>query len=420
MPRQSPLNIINSFKSLEPDKGRTLIILFLTGLLFWTSITSLLPTLPTYISYVGGTTHQVGFVMGCFAIGLLLSRFWLGKLADQHSRKIVVLIGTVVAGVAPLGYWGLDSIPGLMAMRAFHGISIAAFTTGYSALVTDLAPAKQRGELMGYMTLAVPLGMSIGPALGSWLKEDFGYSALFFVSSLTGFLAFLLASRVEEESRNLFEEDNYQELPLRNFGELISSPSLSVPTLILLLDGLLFGTLVTFLPLFMEAIDINLTAGLFYTAAAIASFTSRVFVGKASDKYGRGLFITLSLICYGLSMLLLAGSHSPQTFLMAAVLEGIGGGILIPTMLALISDRCHGGERGKVYAFCIAGFDLGVAIAGPSLGFVAETLGYRDLFGLASFLSPLALLVLFTLSNKNPRYSLKFALGRAKDVYALK
>jgi MFS family permease len=414
------LNIINSFKSLEPDKGRTLIILFLTGLLFWTSITSLLPTLPTYISYVGGTTHQVGFVMGCFAIGLLLSRFWLGKLADQHSRKIVVLIGTVVAGVAPLGYWGLDSIPGLMAMRAFHGISIAAFTTGYSALVTDLAPAKQRGELMGYMTLAVPLGMSIGPALGSWLKEDFGYSALFFVSSLTGFLAFLLASRVEEESRNLFEEDNYQELPLRNFGELISSPSLSVPTLILLLDGLLFGTLVTFLPLFMEAIDINLTAGLFYTAAAIASFTSRVFVGKASDKYGRGLFITLSLICYGLSMLLLAGSHSPQTFLMAAVLEGIGGGILIPTMLALISDRCHGGERGKVYAFCIAGFDLGVAIAGPSLGFVAETLGYRDLFGLASFLSPLALLVLFTLSNKNPRYSLKFALGRAKDVYALK
>jgi MFS family permease len=414
------LNIINSFKSLEPDKGRTLIILFLTGLLFWTSITSLLPTLPTYISYVGGTTHQVGFVMGCFAIGLLLSRFWLGKLADQHSRKIVVLIGTVVAGVAPLGYWGLDSIPGLMAMRAFHGISIAAFTTGYSALVTDLAPAKQRGELMGYMTLAVPLGMSIGPALGSWLKEDFGYSALFFVSSLTGFLAFLLASRVEEESRNLFEEDNYQELPLRNFGELISSPSLSVPTLILLLDGLLFGTLVTFLPLFMEAIDINLTAGLFYTAAAISSFTSRVFVGKASDKYGRGLFITLSLICYGLSMLLLAGSHSPQTFLMAAVLEGIGGGILIPTMLALISDRCHGGERGKVYAFCIAGFDLGVAIAGPSLGFVAETLGYRDLFGLASFLSPLALLVLFTLSNKNPRYSLKFALGRAKDVYALK
>jgi MFS family permease len=262
--------------------------------------------------------------------------------------------------------------------------------------------------------------MSIGPALGSWLKEDFGYSALFFVSSLTGFLAFLLASRVEEESRTLFEEDNYQELPPRNFGELISSPSLSVPTLILLLDGLLFGTLVTFLPLFMEAIDINLTAGLFYTAAAIASFISRVFVGKASDKYGRGLFITLSLICYGLSMLLLAGSHSPQTFLMAAVLEGIGGGVLIPTMLALISDRCHGGERGKVYAFCIAGFDLGVAIAGPSLGFVAETLGYRDLFGLASFLSPLALLVLFTLSNKNPRYSLKFALGRAKDVYALK
>ena len=98
------MNIFNSFKSLEPRKIRILIILFLTGLFFWISITALLPTLPTYISYVGGTTHEVGFVMGCFAIGLLLSRFWLGKLADQHSRKIVVLIGTIVAFLAPLGY----------------------------------------------------------------------------------------------------------------------------------------------------------------------------------------------------------------------------------------------------------------------------------------------------------------------------
>jgi MFS family permease len=413
------VNIFNSFKSLEPRKIRILIILFLTGLFFWISITALLPTLPTYISYVGGTTHEVGFVMGCFAIGLLLSRFWLGKLADQHSRKIVVLIGTIVAFLAPLGYLFLHSILGLMAIRAFHGISIAAFTTGYNALVTDISPVKQRGELMGYMTLAVPLGMSIGPALGSWLKEDFGYWALFLVSSLAGLLGFILASQVREDSKEIREEENSSDLPLRNFRELMSSPSLSVPTLILLLDGLLFGTLVTFLPLFIDAIKIELTAGLFYTAAAMASFASRIFIGKASDRYGRGLFITLSLICYGLSMILLAYSNSPQVFLIAAVLEGIGGGILIPTILALITDRCHPGERGKVYAFCIAGFDVGVALAGPFLGFIAEALGYRDLFGLSACLSPLALLILFTISNKNPRYSLKFALGRAKDVYAL-
>lgn len=410
---------IKILQNVEPLTRRILVLLFVTGLLFWTSITCFLPTLPTYISFVGGTTQQVGFVMGSFAIGLLLSRLWLGKLADQHSRKIVVLIGTMVAGLAPLGYLSVHSIPGLMAIRAFHGISIAAFTTGYSALVTDLAPVKQRGELMGYMTLAVPVGMSIGPALGSWLKDDVGYWALFSGASLAGFLAFLLANRVREDKRQGSESNNPGEQSSRNFRQLISSPSLFVPAVILLLDGLLFGTQVTFLPLFMEAINIPLSAGLFYSAAAIASFSSRVFVGKASDKYGRGLFITLSLICYGLSMILLAGSNNPQIFLVAAVLEGIGGGILIPTMLALISDRCQPQERGKVYAFCIAGFDVGIALAGPILGFLAEILGYRHLFALAAGFSPLALLVLFTISNKSLPHSFQFALGKAQDAYAI-
>ncbi|MEL7418783.1 MAG: MFS transporter, partial [Cyanobacteria bacterium J06555_3] len=129
------------------------------------SITLLLPTLPTYIQFVGGTTRQVGIVMGCFAIGLLASRSWLGKVADRRSRKIVILIGALVAALAPVLYVSADSIYSLAGIRAFHGISIAAFTIGYSALVVDLAPLKYRGTLIGQMNLAVPIGMSIGPAL---------------------------------------------------------------------------------------------------------------------------------------------------------------------------------------------------------------------------------------------------------------
>ena len=110
---------------LNPADRRDLLILFVAGLLFWTSITTMLPTLPTYVQELGGTTQQVGLVMGCFAIGLLFSRTWLGQLADRHSRKIVLLIGTVVGAIAPLGYLWIHSISGLMAVRAFHEIGRA-------------------------------------------------------------------------------------------------------------------------------------------------------------------------------------------------------------------------------------------------------------------------------------------------------
>lgn len=406
------------FRDLDREKRYNLLILFAAGLLFWTSMTCLLPTLPGYIQDIGGTAQQVGLVMGCFAIGLLLTRTWLGNIADRRSRKLVVLIGTAVVTVAPLGYLLLQTVPGLMSVRAFHGISIAAFTTGYSALVVDLAPAKQRGELIGYMSLVVPLGMSIGPAIGGFLQAGAGYTALFLVSASCGFLALILASRVKEASRETLTDKSYS-TPARNFWQLLNSHSLVVPAAILSLIGFVFGALVAFLPLFVRETAVELNAGLFYSAAAIASFSVRIFAGRASDRYGRGLLITGSLVCYGVSMLLLASAETPSAFLIAAAIEGAGAGLLLPTTIALMSDRSYTNERGRVHAFCIGGFDLGVAIAGPIFGTFAATLGYRWIFSFAAGMAGLALLIFLTQSSKSPSHSLRFAFGQERDAYAL-
>ena len=149
------------FRTFDARLRRNLLILFTAGLLFWSSMGSLLPTLPLYIEHVGATKQQIGIVMGSFAIGLLLSRPWLGKTADRRGRKIVLLIGTLIAAIAPFGFLVVKSIPLLMVLRAFHGISIAAFTTGYLALVADLSDETNRGEVIGYMSLVTPTGLAI-------------------------------------------------------------------------------------------------------------------------------------------------------------------------------------------------------------------------------------------------------------------
>ncbi|MGK7949022.1 MAG: MFS transporter [Xenococcaceae cyanobacterium] len=417
---------INAFNCLKPEKKRNLLTLFVAGLLFWFSITSLLPVLPLYIQSVGGTKEQIGLVMGCFAIGLLLSRTFLGQTADRQGRKIVILIGTVVVGTAPLGYLFANSIAALMFIRAFHGISIAAFTTGYSALVVDLAPAKQRGELIGYMSLAIPIGMAIGPAVGGYLQEYFGYSILFAIASVAGWLAWVCALQIQEESKDnlALDRENQEFVPTRNFWELMINPALSVPALILLMVGLLFGSLVAFLPLYVEELavgesSLDFNAGLFYAIAAIASFLSRAFVGKASDNFGRGLFITGSLVCYGSSMILLANATTSSTLIMAALLEGAGGGIFIPMSIALLSDRSYHNERGKVYSICIGGFDLGVASAGVIFGYLSARLGYSTIFLVTGQLAFLGLIIFLFKSNRNLPKSLRFAMGKGKDYYAL-
>lgn len=404
---------------LNPAFRRNLLALFAAGLLFWAGLASLLPTLPLYIEEVGGNSQQIGIVMGSFAIGLLASRAWLSRLADRQGRKIVLLIGMSAIAFAPLGYLMVDSIPLLMLTRAFHGISIAAFATAYTALVVDLSPPQNRGELIGYMSLVNPVGMALGPALGGYLQEWTGYGPTFLMSAGLGMVGLICTSQVSETKPDVSALAASAVSANDKFWSLLGSARVRIPAFILLMVGLAFGTLSTFAPLYIQDIGVTLNVGLFYTASAIASFAIRLFTGRASDRYGRGLFLTLSLVFYSLSMVMLWRTDSAVTLLLAAVMQGAGSGTLIPMIAALMADRSRPDERGRILGLCMVGFDVGIAMAGPLLGTVADLVGYRSIFGLSAGLSCLGLIAFLTLSSKDLAHSLRFALGRGRDVYAL-
>ncbi len=415
--RDALSSFLKVFTTLDPTIQKNLLALFAAGLLFWTSLASLLPVLPLYIAEVSRDAQILGLVMGCFAIGLLASRPFFAKLADFRGRKIVLMMGMAAVAIAPLGYILTDSIPLLMLVRAFHGLSIAAFALGYSALVVDLSPPQNRGELIGYMSLVNPLGMGIGPALGGFLQEAFGYHLMFWVSALIGFVGLLLTWRVQEPQQAAIALE--QQPAPKHFWRMLLQPHIRIPALVLLMIGLSFGALSTFVPLLVREAGVTLNVGLFYSAAAIASFTIRLVVGRASDRFGRGPFISISLLFYTAAMVLLWRATSAATFLVAGVLEGAGAGVLIPMMAALMADRSQANERGRTFSLCMVGFDLGIAFAGPVLGAVATQTSYRAVFGISAGLSLLGFLFFLMLSGKTLQQSLRFALGQGRDVYAV-
>ncbi|NEO25896.1 MAG: MFS transporter, partial [Kamptonema sp. SIO4C4] len=288
-------------------------------------------------------------------------------------------------------------------------------------------------------TLVVPIGMALGPALGSYLVEGFGYTTVFWVSGTLGLLGFLFASQVRETFRGTVAQDSkhtnplkrgiiglprfvktvFQTIAISRLGEMMQSRRLSIPALVLLQVGLVFGTLTTFLPAYIRDSQVGINAGLFYTAVAVASFSVRLFAGRASDRLGRGLFITLSLLAYIASMVLLTMAHTSLEFIIAAFAEGAGAGTLIPMMTTLVADRSTSQERGQAYSLCIGGFDVGIALGGPISGSFAPLLGYRGIFAIAAGLAILAFITFITQSSKNLAHSFRFATGQEKDSYAL-
>jgi MFS family permease len=406
---------MNTLNLLEPQQRRSLLVLFVTGLLFWISIAILLPTLPAYLDTIGIDRQQLGLIIGSFAIGLLATRPIVGKLVDRRGRKLVLLIGTAVAAIAPLGYISVTSMPLLMVIRAFHGISIAAFTTAFSALVVDLAPPKQRGEIIGLMSLTNPVGVAIGPAIGGYLQVFGKYHEIFWISIVCGVISCLAASQLRE-SRIELELDHNESAKI-SIWQILTNPALAIPALVLLLIGFPFGAIHTFVPLYIQHLKVGFNPGLFYTIAAIASFSARSVIGSRSDRYGRGIFIAGSLCCYTAGVACLATANSELSFVFAAMLEGLGSGTLLPMTVALVSDRSLPHQRGQVLSICITGLDLGIAIAAPVFGMVADSVGYPGIFSIGTGMAASAIGVFVIWGNRNLRHSIGFCLGRDRDVY---
>ncbi len=410
---------MNTLNQLEPQQRRSLLVLFFTGLLFWISIAILLPTLPDYLDTVGFKQQQVGLIIGAFAIGLLATRPIVGKLVDIKGRKLVLLIGTAVVAIAPLGYLAFTSMPLLMVVRVFHGISIAAFTTAYSALVVDLAPPKQRGEIIGLMSLTNPVGVALGPAIGGYLQVLGLYSTIFWIAIGCGTISFIAATQLPNRriERNLEETEPVAGISI---WKILTNPALGIPALVLLLIGFPFGAIHTFLPLYIKTLHIDFNPGLFYTIAAMASFSSRSVIGTRSDLYGRGIFIAGSLCCYTAGLACLATAHSQTSFIFGAILEGLGSGTLMPMTVALVADRSLPQQRGQVLSICITGLDLGIAIAAPVFGLIAKDLGYPGIFTIGTGMAASAIIVFTVWGNRSLRHSIGFSLGRDRDVYMIK
>lgn len=408
----------NTFSTLDTDLRKNLTAVFWAGLFFWSSMASQLPTIPLYISTLTHSYDQIGIVMGSFAIGLLIFRPYLGRLSDRKGRVYTMRVGLIVAAVVPLCYALLPSIPLLIFFRAVHGISIAAFASSYSALVADLAPIEKRGEIIGYMSLVNPLGLAFGPAIGGLMQEFWGYQPLFVTASLLSVAGLLLTMQIGREGdRQVLSSKKTAKL---GFWQTFLNPRVRVPSTVLLLVGLAFGTLSSFMPLLMQQKHIPLNAGLFYMAAALSGFIIRFPVGRLSDEWGRGIFISIGILFYGISMALIYFASQSYEFLLSGIAEGIGSGIVIPAIVSLLADRTVPQERGYVFGMTWVGFDVGIAVAGPIMGKLIGVVGITNIFAIATGLCMVGLVIFATQSNKTVAESFKFAIGQTSDRYAIK
>jgi EmrB/QacA subfamily drug resistance transporter len=112
----------------------------------------------------------------------------LGRIADIYGQKRIFTYGIVAFTVSSLLLAISNSAVMMIAFRTLQGIGGAMiFGTGM-AILTSVFPIEERGKALGINVAAVYLGVSLGPVLGGFFTQHFGWRSIFMASVLLGFV----------------------------------------------------------------------------------------------------------------------------------------------------------------------------------------------------------------------------------------
>ncbi|MDQ0351806.1 EmrB/QacA subfamily drug resistance transporter [Alkalibacillus filiformis] len=137
--------------------------------------------IPTIVSDLSGFEYYA-WLFSAFMITSAVTVPIYGKLSDVYGRRpfylfglIVFAIGSVLAGLAESMMW-------LIVARAIQGIGAGAMMTMPNATIGDIFNPKERGKWMGVLGIVFGISSIIGPTLGGFITQQFGWEWVFFVN----------------------------------------------------------------------------------------------------------------------------------------------------------------------------------------------------------------------------------------------
>ncbi|KAJ0425378.1 major facilitator superfamily domain-containing protein [Aspergillus carlsbadensis] len=164
-PTSDPLDPLN-WSKLQKNGILGIVIYFLFTYLTTTTV----PSFPEIQSQFGISYSQVNWTVAIPALGLSVGPLVWSSLSDVYGRRIVFLVGTLIALVATIGAAVADGYGGYMAARFFQGFGVAPASSVGMAVVNDLFFDYERGEKLGLWVLAIDSGLLLGPTFGGFLN----------------------------------------------------------------------------------------------------------------------------------------------------------------------------------------------------------------------------------------------------------
>lgn len=152
--------------------------------------------LPTMMGNLGATLEDISMVITGYAIAnaiILPASAWL---SEQFGRRkyylgciVIFTIASVLCGFAP-------NLVTLIIFRIIQGAAGGALLPTSQAMIYEQFPKEKAGMAGAVFGMSVMVGPALGPVLGGYLTDNFGWRSIFNINLPLGILALMLGLAV--------------------------------------------------------------------------------------------------------------------------------------------------------------------------------------------------------------------------------
>jgi MFS family permease len=353
------------------------IALTLSELAYFTAGGLVIGVTPFFVNGpVGSDNAGLGIVAGAFGVTTLLLRPYAGRLSDRRGRRPLLIGGAAMFAVVVLAHTLTTDLAVLVGLRLLLGVAEAFyFVAGYAALA-DLAPPGRSGEALSYNSLALYLGIALGPAVGQLLVDSGGYGAAWTGGFVLCAIAAGLALRIPETAERL--DPRAGEAAQGWIHRQALGPGAALFTGVAAMSGylLLAGR-------FAEGQGVEAWSLTFVVFGGVV-VGLRVLFASLPDRLPPLRLGAMALAAIAAGLVLAAAWPGYFGLLAGTVAIASGVAFMTPALFAATFARVAPAERGLAAGTATLFIDLGFS-GGPFVaGLVAAALGIPAAFGAAA------------------------------------
>ncbi len=339
--------------------------------------------------HLTGNNHAVGFVVFGQGLAMVLLNPLSGAVADRLSKRLVILVGQVLAcatmiTVGVLIRTGAINIP-LLAIGAFLVGSMFSFNgPARNALIGDLVPRDKLGGAVAFMQVGANFSRTAAPfmagALLAWPLV--GLAGTYFLMASILFFVIITYLKIPDAPVRVKEIETSVLQDVRGGIRFVtSSPRLFHSVVNFYVVAVLGMSYPVLMPGFVHhalgfgAAGVGILLG---ASAAGGVITSLIVASKANSEQAQ-FYVKLSSFALGVALVLTGLAPTFLLAILAMALVG-GGASAFQTLNNVVAlRRSTPAFYGRVMALMFIAWGLN-ATAGLPIGLLADAWGERTVF----------------------------------------